>query len=104
MPLTTDHGFHNNGLEEFPAGNDLGRFNVTGDPLDVGRFKIPTLRNVELTAPYMHDGRFQTLEEVVEYYDRKVVFSDTLDEIMVTPDRIYSLALHTTEKAALVAF
>lgn len=58
--------FRNNGLDEFY--DDLGRANVTKNNRDIGKFRVPTLRNIEFTAPYMHDGRFQTLEEVVAHY------------------------------------
>ena len=63
--MFTDNLFHNNALDASPA---LGRYAVTGDWNDLGKFKSPTLRNIEFTAPYMHDGRFQTLEEVVDFY------------------------------------
>ena len=63
----TDNLFHNNGLAET---SDLGRFAVTQFSLDRGRFKTPTLRNIEVTGPYMHDGRIATLREVVEFYNR----------------------------------
>ena len=63
----TNYAFENNGLyEEYP---DEGRFRLTQEPTDKALFKVPTLRNIELTAPYMHDGSFATLEEVVEHYD-----------------------------------
>lgn len=104
LPLTTDLQFHNNGLESSPNGFDMGRFNVTGDPADIGRFKTPTLRNVSLTAPYMHDGRFQTLEEVVEHYNSSVRWSTTLDPVMQTGDKKYGLGLSQINKDALVAF
>ena len=71
-PLLTDNTFRNNGLEEVEDRADypdLGYGNVTGFPLDYGKFRVPTLRNISLTAPYMHDGRFETLEEVIEHYD-----------------------------------
>jgi cytochrome c peroxidase len=58
--------FANNGLDSSP---DAGRFAVTGVESDRGKFKVPTLRNIEMTAPYMHDGRFDTLEEVVRFYN-----------------------------------
>ena len=58
--------FRNNGLYSFYQ--DFGRFNVTGNPLDVGRFKVPSLRNIEYTAPYMHDGSLETLEDVLAHY------------------------------------
>ena len=63
--LITDNDFHNNALDANP---DDGRFTVINNPSDIGRFKTPTLRNIEYTAPYMHDGRYQTLEEVVSFY------------------------------------
>ena len=105
LPLTTDNSFHNNGLEADPVNaSNPGRHAVTGDPSDYGRFKTPSLRNAELTAPYMHDGRFQTLEEVIEHYNSGVQFSETLDVVMVTPDRLYNLQMDDSDKAALVAF
>ncbi|MEM8891288.1 MAG: cytochrome c peroxidase [Bacteroidota bacterium] len=58
--------FKNNGLDEFYEDRGLGE--ITRNPRDVGKFKAPTLRNIEHTAPYMHDGRFQTLEEVIDFY------------------------------------
>lgn len=67
--LFHDNSFGNNGLDLEP---DPGLFEVTGDPNDFGKFKTPTLRNIELTAPYMHDGRFETLEEVVDFYSSGV--------------------------------
>lgn len=69
-PLFTDNDFHMLGVpQEGPRAEDLGRFTVTGDERDRGAFKTPTLRNIELTAPYMHDGVFRTLEDVVAFYD-----------------------------------
>ena len=62
----TDEGFEDLGL----PSTDAGRFNVTGNEGDRGEFKVPTLRDVALTAPYMHDGSLATLEDVVEFYDR----------------------------------
>lgn len=72
-PFYTDHNFHNNGLDSVPAlesFKDLGRGAVTNNRFDNGKFRTPSLRNIELTAPYMHDGRFKTLEEVLENYSR----------------------------------
>lgn len=62
----TDEAFHNNGL--YPFYEDKGRWNVTGKDSDLGKFKTPTLRNIAHTAPYMHDGSLNTLEEVVDHY------------------------------------
>jgi len=63
----TNYSFENNGLDSIYADN--GRFRLTNDSADEALFKVPSLRNVGLTAPYMHDGRFSTLEEVIEHYD-----------------------------------
>jgi len=63
----TNNSFQNNGLTELYA--DEGRFKITNDQNDVGKFKVPTLRNIALTAPYMHDGSLKTLEEIVEHYN-----------------------------------
>ncbi|MBI3608931.1 MAG: cytochrome-c peroxidase [Nitrospirae bacterium] len=67
----TDSSFQNLGLPQSgPLKEDLGRYNVTKDPNDKGAFKVPSLRNIEMTAPYMHTGAFKTLEEVVEFYNQ----------------------------------
>jgi cytochrome c peroxidase len=72
--------FSNNGMDVTFA--DPGRGGITGNPNDMGRFKIPTLRNIALTAPYMHDGRFTTLDEVIEHYSTGLVSSSTIDPLM----------------------
>ena len=97
--LLTTNAFHNNGLDEVP--DDSGRAMVTGSLYDAGKFKAPTLRNVEYTAPYMHDGRFETLEEVVEFYNSGLRNSATVDPLMLSGTAI---VLTPEEKAALVAF
>ena len=100
-PLFTSNLFHNNGLD--PEGiMDNGRFNVTNDPNDKGKFKSPTLRNVELTAPYMHDGRFATLEEVIEHYDFGGHNSSTIDPLMKKVD--VGLGLTQQDKTDLINF
>jgi cytochrome c peroxidase len=63
----TNFEFKNNGLDLVPT--DSGRYKVTKNASDIGKFKTPTLRNIEITAPYMHDGRFTTLEEVMDHYN-----------------------------------
>ncbi len=78
--LITDNRYHNNGLDVVFA--DSGRYNVTNDPADIAKFRTPTLRNIELTAPYMHDSRFFTLEQVVEHYSEHVQASPTIDPLM----------------------
>ena len=80
-PLMRVKKFSNNGL--LPNSfNDLGRANVTNNPEDNYKFKVPTLRNIALTAPYMHDGRFSTLEEVIEHYSSGIHTSPTLDPLI----------------------
>ncbi|ULQ51282.1 cytochrome-c peroxidase [Flavihumibacter fluvii] len=79
--LFTDQSFHNNGL--IPSlKNDPGRAKVTLQEKDLYLFKTPSLRNVGITAPYMHDGRFRTLEAVLEHYNSGVVNSETLDTLL----------------------
>jgi len=83
--LGTTLGFSNNGLDAIyePTGYlDPGRGGVTGNLEEQGRFKIPSLRNVVLTPPYMHDGRFSTLKEVLEYYSTGVHYSANVDSKM----------------------
>jgi len=79
-PLWTGNTFHNNGLDEFFDDKGLG--SVTGDPRDDGKFRAPSLRNLAFTAPYMHDGRFATLDEVIDHYSEGLVFSETIDPLM----------------------
>ena len=93
-----DEKYHNLGVGMDQAEPDLGRFVVSKDPKDKGAFKTPTVRNVALTAPYMHDGSVATLEEVVEWYDKGGHPNATLS------DKIKPLKLTDQEKADLVAF
>ncbi|MCB1800432.1 MAG: c-type cytochrome [Gammaproteobacteria bacterium] len=79
-------------------GNDIGRYEVTGDPDDRWRFLTPTLRNVAITAPYMHDGSLRTLEAVVDFYDAGGEANPGQDP------RIRVLGLNASEKADLLAF
>ena len=76
-PLWTDNEFHNNGLDATFFDYGLGA--ITGDPADNGKFKTPSLRNLAYTAPYMHDGRFATLDEVIDHYSEGLVHSSTID-------------------------
>ena len=103
-------GFSNNGLdaeEDLPAGLQ----EVTGKPEHRGMFKVPTLRNIALTAPYMHDGRFDTLEEVLNHYDHGIKRSSTLSPLIMEADNLekdsadrISLNLNEAERAAVIAF
>ena len=81
-----------------PVPNDLGRYEITQDPADRWRYRTPTLRNVALTAPYMHDGSLATLEDVVEFYDRGGIPNEGLDP------RIRPLGLTARERSDLIAF
>lgn len=95
--------YMNNGLDSTSAILDIGREAVTGKAGDKGKFKVMSLRNVALTPPYMHDGRFQTLEEVIDHYDHGIRNSPSLD-----PALKYTmgtgLMLDAQEKADLLAF
>ena len=94
----TDNGFHNIGVKPTKDEDDLGRFAVKKVAINKGAFKTPTLRDVALTAPYMHNGLYRTLEDVVEHYDRGGDVTDNLSPNM-SP-----LNLSAQEKADLVAF
>ncbi len=99
--LFQSQGFANNGLDSEPG--DVGREKATGKAEDRGKFSVPSLRNVAVTAPYMHDGRFKSLEEVIEHYATGVKRSPTLDpNIAKHPDG--GVPLSANDKQALVAF
>ena len=104
--LMTDNSFKNNGLDDDASMLDFGRMDVTGFATDKGKFKVSTLRNIELTAPYMHDGRFATLEEAVDHYDLGGVESSTVDPLMKHTANSASPGLNLTaqEKIDLIAF
>jgi len=80
-PLFTTHLFYNNGKDTI-FDDPLDRFAVTGDPMHKGAYKAPTLRNISLSGPYMHDGRFATLDEVIDFYSHEVKWSDQVDPLM----------------------
>ena len=83
--------------------SDLGLGNVTGDPADNWKFKTPSLRNLAFTAPYMHDGRFETIEEVINHYSEGLQNSTTIDPLMKKVDQ-GGVQLSLQEKADLKAF
>lgn len=97
----SDYLMHNNGLDA-NFQNDPGLAGITGNPLDSGKFKTPSLRNIEFTAPYMHDGRFNTLEEVLDHYNAGGVLSTTIDPMMEAQGG--GLFLTPTMKQNLIAF
>ena len=101
--LFTDNSFRNNGLAINPAINDLGRYRVTENELDKYKFKVPSLRNIEKTAPYMHDGRLFTLEAVLNHYASGVVHTQNLDPIL-NANGTLGIPLTTAEKSKIIAF
>ncbi|MBL7812802.1 MAG: c-type cytochrome [Bacteroidetes bacterium] len=100
-PDYTADEMRNIGIFDGKKYTDSGRWQVTRKPEDIGKFKVPGLRNIALTAPYMHNGMFRTLEEVVEYYDDPRKF---IPEQLYTDTLIKPLQLSTREKADLVMF
>ena len=92
----TDYSFKNNGLDS--NYKDLGKMKLTGKEEDRALFKVPSLRNVELTSPYMHDGRFNSLDEVIDHYNRGGVAHPHRSE------KIQPLNLKEEERKALIAF
>ena len=99
--LFTDNRFHDNGLAQIAV--DRGLAEATHNPLDANKFSTPSLRNIALTAPYMHDGRFQTLEEVVEHYSSAITSRATLDPNLAKHPAD-GLQLSAQDKTALVDF
>ena len=100
-PLLATNDYFNNGLQEaetLESIPDKGRGLITGDPADNGKFKAPTLRNITLTAPYMHDGRFKTLPEVLDHYASGGKNSPNKSTFM------YNLHLTESEKADIISF
>lgn len=96
----SDYKLHNNGLDSIYR--DIGAAKVTGNSSDIGHFKTPSLRNLSFTAPYMHDGRFETLEEVIEHYNSGGHPSETIDPFMKFSEG--GLNLSEQDKQDLIAF
>lgn len=102
--LFTDNSYHNNGIDndftnEAFEGIYQGRFRVTYDSADLGKYKTPTLRNIALTTPYMHDGRFATLHDVIQHYSSEVKISSTTDPLLLNKQ-----PLSAAEQEAIIAF
>lgn len=97
--LFTDQDHHNNGLDSLPP--DTGRAAVTGRTSDFGKFRTPTLRNIAATAPYMHDGRFDTLEQVLDHYDSGGFGSASVDPLIRVG---VGLGLTARDKQDIIAF
>lgn len=101
-PDFTGDEFRSIGLFNGKQYNDSGRYHITREPADIGKFKVPGLRNVAVTAPYMHDGSFRTLREVIDYYDNPDAFLPdgmNRDSLLNHP-----LGLTESEKQDLEAF
>lgn len=103
-PNFTNYQFQNNGLNTDSEFTDLGRYKVTQNDLDKAKFKTPSLRNIERTAPYMHDGRFKTLEEVLDHYNTNVKKSSTSDDLLQYNLQPGGLKLTAQDKQDLIAF
>jgi cytochrome c peroxidase len=101
-PLFTTHLFYNNG-KDTTFTDPYDRYFVTSDPMNHGAYKAPTLRNIEFTGPYMHDGRYETLDEVIEFYSHHLLWSPYIDPLMhhITSG---GAQLTTQEKTDLKAF
>ena len=95
--------YMNNGLDTDASMTDIGREAVSQNANDKGKFKVPTLRNVAVTAPYMHDGRFQTLEQVVDHYNEGIQASETVDPTVLNTINT-GLFLTEEDKVDLVNF
>ena len=98
-PLFSNYNLENNGLPIDKSLNDLGRFAITQNENDKRKFKAPSLRNLSFTYPYMHDGRFMTLKEVINHYTSGIERSATL-----SPQLNKSIALSSNEKTDLISF
>lgn len=102
----TDNSFSNNGmpLNPLPAQNDQGRFRVTNLNTDLFKFKVPTLRNIEKTAPYMHDGRIATLEGAIAHYVAPALTLNVDPRLRQLPGGFLGIPLTLDERAKLLAF
>jgi len=100
--LFTDHSYSNNGLDLTFLDN--GRGNITGLSTDHGKFKVPSLRNIEYSAPYMHDGRFTTLDEVIDHYSDNIEASSPNISPLIEFAAGGGVALTPTEKMQVKAF
>ena len=92
----------NNGLDAETTDRGVGK--VTGNPKDNGTFKVPTLRNIAITAPYMHDGRFKTLEEVIDHYSTGIQDHPNLSSLLRKNGQPVRMNFSANDKAALIAF
>jgi cytochrome c peroxidase len=84
-PLFTDNSFKNNGIAYDPELKDTGRMKITGNKEDSLKFKVPSLRNIFVSGPYMHDGRFRSLEQVLDHYTRGIQQHPGISEELIKP-------------------
>jgi len=99
-PLFTDFQYRSNGMPINPFINDIGREGITGEDIDKYKFKTPTLRNIALTAPYMHDGSLQTLNQCLDHYTNPITNIKNLDPLLL-PNGI---PMTSQEKQDIIAF
>ena len=98
-PLFTNQQFENNGLYVDATLNDIGRMKITLAPNDSLKFKVPSLRNIEFSYPYMHDGRFKKLSDVLNHYTSGIYQSKTLSKKLETP-----ILLSSYDKVDIISF
>lgn len=102
--LFTDEKYRNNGLPIHPKYNDEGRKHVTELESDKYKFKVPSLRNIMQTAPYMHDGRFNSIESVLNFYSNGVTETQNLDPLLKKANGTLGIPLSTSDKENLINF
>lgn len=101
----SDNLFHNTGLDSVFLADNKGRFHITGKDADIGKYKTPTLRNCGVRNRFMHDGRFTSLQQVIEFYNSGVhVNAENIDPLMVLPHKMNGLQLSQQEKNDLLSF
>ena len=99
-PLFNSNNFESNGIPIDTLFNDLGRYSITRNPVDSLKFRVPTLRNIEFTFPYMHDGRYNTLRQVIDYYTEEIDIEDP----QLSDQLRKNIRLSSNEKKDLIAF
>ncbi len=102
--LFTDQTYRNNGLPIDPQYDDEGHKIVTGQETDKYKFRVPSLRNIAVTFPYMHDGRFQQLRDVLDFYDTGVEATQNLDEQLIQENGALGIPLSEDEKDQIIAY
>jgi cytochrome c peroxidase len=102
-PFFTDNSFRNNGLDT-SIGNDLGRYGITLRNVDKYKFRVPSLRNVTQTGPYMHNGQMRTLETVLKHYAQNAKRSANTDTSLIMPNGKVGIPLDAEEQRKIIAF